>query len=87
MLTIENGLTYIYGYPSFKRNAKNIYTGCEISYFDSKTDKTYKGSFIAPNSPNTGHILRLKENFNSEKDDINLDRKAKSRLREQNKNE
>lgn len=85
--TIERGNTYIYGYPTFKRNAKNIYTACEISYFDSKTDKTYKGSFTAPNAPNTGHVLRLRENFNSEKDDIDLNRKAKARLREQNKKE
>ncbi len=32
-------------------------------------------------------MLKLRENFNSESDDINLDRKAKARLREQNKKE
>lgn len=36
---------------------------------------------------NVGHVLKLRENFNSEKDDMNLDRKAKTRLREQNKKE
>jgi phage protein D len=85
--TIVRGSTDIIGMPSFKRNAKNIYTSCEISYFDSKTDQTYVGSFSAPSVGKVGHTLKLRENFNSESDDINLDRKAKARLREQNKNE
>jgi phage protein D len=87
MITIRRGSTDIYGNPKFKRNAKNIYKACEISYFDSKTDTTYTGSFSAPSVGDVGHTLKLRENFNSEQDDINLDRKAKARLREQNKKE
>jgi phage protein D len=87
VFTVRRGSTDIIGSPKFKRNAKNIYTGCEINYFDSKTDKNYTGSFTAPNVGKVGHTLKLRENFNSESDDINLDRKAKARLREQNKNE
>ena len=87
MFTIRRGSTDIIGKPKFKRNAKNIYTACEISYFDSKTDAKYVGFFEAPDVGNVGHTLTLRENFNGESDDINLDRKAKARLREQNKNE
>jgi phage protein D len=85
--TISIGSTDIIGDPSFKRSAKNIYIACEISYFDSKTDTTYTGHFEAPNVGNVGQTLKLRENFNSESDDVNLDRKAQARLREQNKNE
>ncbi len=87
VLTITKGETNIVGFPSFSRNAKNIYNACEISYTDSDTDKTYIGYFQEPNGVQSGHILRLQESFNGESDDINLERKAKARLREQNKNE
>ena len=43
--------------------------------------------FEVPNAPDVGHTLRLREQFNSESDDINLDRKARARCREKNKNE
>jgi len=84
---IIRGTSLISGVPKFKRNAKNIYTACEISFTDSKTDKTYKGSFNAPNVESVGHVLKLNESFNSESDDMDLERKAKARLREQNKKE
>jgi len=87
VMTLEVGKSCFYGYPSFKRNAKNIYSGCEIKYFDSKTDKTYTGTFNAPNTGNVKKILRLREKFNSETDTIDYNRKAKARLREQNKKE
>lgn len=87
VINIKKGSSHIIGIPKFKRNAKNIYTSCEISYFDSKTDKIYKGFFKPENVGNVGHVLKLRENFNSEKDDMNLNRKAKARLREQNKKE
>lgn len=45
LLIIKRGSSNTIGVPKFKRNAKNIYTSCEITYFDSKTDKTYKGFF------------------------------------------
>lgn len=84
---LEVGKSYFYGYPTFKRNAKNIYGCCEIKYFDSKTDKTYTGIFKAPDMGNVKKILRLQEKFNSESDTIDYNRKAKARLREQNKKE
>ncbi len=87
IVTLEAGKSYFYGYPSFKRNAKNIYSGCEIKYFDSKTDKTYTGIFNAPNMKGVNKILKLQEKFNSESDTIDYNRKAKARLREQNKKE
>ena len=87
VVTIMRGSTNIIGFPRFLRNAKNIYTACEIAYFDPKTDKTYKGHFEAPTVGDVGHTLKIRENFNGETDDINLNRKAKARLREQNKNE
>ncbi len=86
-LTIKKGESNIYGTPSFMRSAKNIYNACEITYYDSDTDKIYRGYFGEPNGVHTGHILRLQEEFNGMSDDTNLDRKAKARLREQNKNE
>lgn len=87
VVTIKKGVSLYTGKPRFKRSAKNIYSACEISYTDSKTDKTYKGCFVAPNVGKVGHVLKLNEKFNSKTDDMNLDRKAKARLREQNKNE
>lgn len=87
VMTLEAGKSYFYGYPTFKRNAKNIYSGCEIKFFDSKTDKTYTGTFNVPGMANVNKILRLREKFNSESDTIDYNRKAKSRLREQNKKE
>ena len=85
--TIIKGSTDIIGYPRFNRNAKNIYKACEIAYFDPKTDETYIGYFEAPNTSSVGHTLKLRESYNSESDDRNLDRKAKARLREKNKYE
>ena len=64
--TIERCKSYIIGTPNFKRNAKNIYTACEINYFDSKTKQNYKGYFKAPNVGNVGHTLKINEKFNSE---------------------
>ncbi len=84
---LEAGKSYFYGYPSFKRSAKNIYSGCEIKYFDSKTDNVYTGIFNAPDMENLNKILKLQEKFNSETDTIYYNRKAKARLREQNKKE
>ena len=84
---VVKGSSSIAGKPKFRRNAKNIYRACEISFTDSKTDETYKGQFAAPNVGTVGHILKLNESFNSEADDMNFERKAKARLREQNKKE
>ena len=84
--TITKGDSYIIGHPRFTRNAKNIYKACEILYFCPKTDELYRGYFEAPNIP-TGHTLKLREDYNSESDDINLDRKSRARLRERNKDE
>jgi len=80
--TIIRGRANIIGDPQFRRNSKAVYKDCEVSYFDPKTDRTYTGYFAAPNVGDVGHTLRLRESFNSESDDMNLDRKAKARLRE-----
>ena len=85
--TIIKGSTDIIGTPTFRRNAKDVYKACEISYFCPKTDETYIGYFEVPNAPDVGHTLKLRECYNAESDDINLDRKAKARAREKNKNE
>jgi len=85
--TIEKGVSLYKGKPKFARNAKNIYSACEIAFTDSRTDKTYKGRFEALNVGNVGHVLKVNEKFNSKTDDIQYNRKAKARLREQNKNE
>lgn len=87
VLEIVKGESNILGFPKFKRNAKNIYKACEISFFDSETDRTYLGYFEEPTGIKVGHVLKLQESYNSKFDDISLNRKAKSRLREQNKNE
>lgn len=88
VLTLEVSKDFFYGYPTFNRNAKNIYGACEIKFFDSKTDKTYTGTFKAPNMSKNQKTLKLQEKFNSSTDkDINYNRKAKAKLREQNKNE
>ena len=85
--TITKGDSNIIGVPNFSRDAKDVYKACEIQYYCPKTDETYVGYFEAPNAPEVGHTLKLRENYNSESDDINLDRKAKARLREKNKYE
>jgi len=85
--TITKGDSNIIGVPNFNRDAKDVYKACEIQYYCPKTDETYVGYFETPNAPDVGHTLKLRENYNSESDDINLDRKAKARLREENKYE
>ncbi|MCL1996821.1 MAG: hypothetical protein FWG63_11490 [Defluviitaleaceae bacterium] len=85
--TIVKGESYVIGFPNFTRNAKEIYKVCEISYYCPKTDRLYQGYFAVPNAPDVGHVLKLREDYNSEGDDINLDRKAKARAIEKNKYE
>jgi uncharacterized protein len=87
VMTLTKGVAPFYGYPNFSRNAKNIYKACEITFFDSATDRTYIGFFEAPNVGNVGHTLRLSESYSSASDVDTLNRRARSRLREQNKNE
>ena len=84
---IVKGSADIIGKPRFSRNAKDVYKACEIKYFCPKTDELYVGYFENPNAPEMGHTLKLREDYNSESDDINLDRKSRARLREKNKNE
>lgn len=82
---IVRGSALVVREPSFKCSSKNLYSSCEITFTDSKTDKTYNGSFTAPDALGVNRVLRLRESYNSEKDDINFKRKAKYKLREQNK--
>ena len=84
---IIRGHSEIIGHPTFRRNARDVYSSCTVSHFDPKTDQLYTGHFQAPEVGNVGHNLIIREQFNSESDDMNLDRKARARLREQNKNE
>lgn len=84
---IRKGDDDIIGDPTFTRNAKDVYKACEVSHFCPKTDETYVGYFEVPDAPDVGHTLKLRENYNSENDDINLDRKAKARAREKNRDE
>ena len=84
VINIRKGSAEILGHPRFNRNAKDVYKACEIAYFCPKTDETYLGYFEAPDVE-VGHTLKLRENYNSESDDMNLDRKARARLREMNK--
>ena len=86
-IVIREGVSPIIDFPSFKRDAKDVYKACEVSHFDPKTDMTYIAVFDPVFVGNVGHTLKIREQFNSESDDINLDRKAKARLREKNKNE
>lgn len=85
--TITKGDDNIIDFPRFIRDAKDIYKACKIQYYCPITDETYTGYFEAPHAPEVGHTLKLIENYNSKSDDKNLDRKAKARLREENKYE
>jgi len=87
VITIRKGSANIKGHPRFNRVAKDIYRACEIKYFCPKINDTYIGYFEDPNASDVGHTLKLRENYNSEYDDISLDRKARARLREKNKYE
>jgi len=84
---IIRGNSNIIGEPRFNRKAKEVYKACEISHFDPKTDELYTGFFEAPNVGDVGHTLVLREHFNGESDDMSLDRKARARCREKNRNE
>lgn len=84
---IIRGQTNLTGEPSFKCSAKDIYSSCEITFTDSKTDNTYTGSFEAPSSLGVSRVLRKRESYNSEKEDINFKRKARCALREQNESQ
>ncbi|MCL2201268.1 MAG: hypothetical protein FWB75_04820 [Oscillospiraceae bacterium] len=85
--TLTNGVTNFYGEPQFRKNLRNIYTACEIMYFDSRSDVTRRGFFQAPNATGESKILRLRENAGRQGTETNLDRRARTRLREQNKDE
>lgn len=82
---ITRGSSNVVREPNFKCSSKNLYSSCEITFTDSKTDQTYNGSFAAPENLGVNRVLRLRESYNSEKDDMNFKRKAKYKLREQNK--
>lgn len=82
---IVKGSSLLLREPSFKKSAKNLYSSCEITFTDSKTDNTYSGSFEAPEGLGVNRVLRLRESYNSENDDMNFKRKARHKLREQNK--
>ncbi len=84
---IIRGQTNLTAEPSFKCSAKDIYSSCEITFTDSKTDNTYSGSFVAPVPLGVNRILRKRESYNSQSEDINFKRKAKCALREQNENQ
>ena len=86
VIVIRKGSSNILDHPRFNRNAKDIYKACEIKHYCSKTDETYVGYFETTDTY-VGHTLKLRENYNSESDDMNLDRKARARLREMNKYE
>jgi len=85
--TLTKGQSNIIGNPNFNRNLQQIYTACEIAYFDPRTDQTRRGFFRAPNVEGESKILRLRENAGRHGADVNLDRRARTRLREQNKDE
>ena len=87
VVTIRKGQSNIIGFPKFRRNAKDVYKACEIQHYCPKTDETYVGYFETPDAPDVGHTHKLRENYNSESDDMSLDRKARARLREMNKYE
>lgn len=85
--TITKGESNIVGFPTFTRNARNIYKACEINLYNSKKDKSYKGYFETSDFTYSTTILRIDENSNDEVDESTLNRRAKSRLREVNKKE
>lgn len=87
VMTIEKGQKNIIGKPKFNRNSKDVYRAAEITFFNPQDDVTYVGFFEDTSAFAVGHIFRDRERFNSVRDDINLDRKARARLREKNKNQ
>ena len=70
MGAIIEGKSPIIGFPSFKRDAKDVYKSCEVSHFDPKNDKTYVGHIEATNVGDVGHTLTIRVRFDSESDDI-----------------
>lgn len=77
----------IVGFPSFTRNAKNIYKTCEIGFYSTDKKVTYIGYFEDTNVKHVNNVLRFDENIKGSLDDTTLTRKAKARLREHNKKE
>ncbi len=84
-VTIAKGKSNIIGEPSLSLNAKNIYKACEIKYYNSDTDKTSVAYFSTEDVVTQSNTLKLNEEINETLSESVLVRKAKSRLREQNK--
>lgn len=78
----------IIGFPTLKRNVSGLYEACEITYYDSSTDETETGYFKDPNAPESlTAVLRIRESMSTKKESVDLNRKARTKLREQNKAE
>lgn len=85
--TFTKDKSNIVGTPSFSRNAKNIYKACEIKYHNEDKDKTYRAYYETKDVFANDNTLRFKEECSEVFDATTLKHKARSRLREQNKNE
>lgn len=85
--TITKDKSDIIGRPSFSRNAKNIYKACEIKYYNSTLDKTFIAYYETSSVTSNSNVLRFDEDTSDEFDEEKLNRKARGRLREQNRAE
>lgn len=68
---------------SFKTTLTGIYRACRVSHHNTSKKKNVTATFTAPNVPNVGRTLVVKQEVKSEAEALNL---AKKKLREKNKN-
>lgn len=81
--TLTRGTSDIISY-SGRTTLNGIYKACTVEYKDSKTKKTYKATFNAPNAPSTGKVLTVNQRVTSFAEAQAL---AKRKLRQENSKE
>lgn len=66
---------------NFTCKSRDIYESCEVKYRDTKSGRSFSGSYKPPNGPATGQILRINERVESA---AAAEALARMRLREKN---
>lgn len=79
--TITRGKDYVIGYSFGWGVTDAPYRACQLSYNDSKSN--IQATYVPPNAPDQGPILKINESVTSEAEALRI---ARKRLRQENKN-
>lgn len=82
--TLKKGESDILSYRFSTKLKDTGYSSCEVTYTDSKTKKTIKGSFERKQKSKNKKVLKINTKVTSKEE---ADELAKKKLREKNKNE